>query len=470
MKTVMKKRVVLIMAALLMVLSAGAKKGPKYVFYFIGDGMGTNQVMGAQYYLADVEGFYGIKKLGFTGFPYTGLVVTYSANSDVTDSSAAGTALASGQKTDNNVLGLLPDKKTPVETIAEMAHKKGVRVAIGTSVCIDHATPGSFYGHRPHRNNYHEIGTQLSESGFEFFGGADFHSPYTSDNSDEGNYVQAEKAGYTIARGYNDYKAKAAGSDKMLLLEKNPNSDHYLSYAIDRKEGEMSLADITEAAIDFMMKDPRKGFFMMMEGGRIDQACHANDPGTYIQEMLDFDKAIMVAYDFYLKHKKETLIVITADHETGALALTAGDYRTNMKVLQYQDMSKDAFSAMLEKKGREIGDILTWEEVEAELKQHFGFWDKVRLSQRQTDRLRNTYVETFGMGPGELKEGEYFKVSKLTDAAASILTEAAQINFGVGCHSGSYVPVFAIGAGAEQFTGQMDNTEIPMKIKKLAGY
>ena len=123
-------------------------------------------------------------------------------------------------------------------------------------------------------------------------GGADFHSPYTSDNSDEGNYVQAEKAGYTIARGYDDYKAKAAGSDKMLLLEKNPNSDHYLSYAIDRKEGELSLADITEAAIDFMMKDPKKGFFMMMEGGRIDQACHSNDPGAYVQEMFDFDKAI----------------------------------------------------------------------------------------------------------------------------------------------------------------------------------
>ena len=451
-------------------LSAGAKKGPKYVFYFIGDGMGTNQVMGIQYYQQDIEGKYGFKPLCFTQFPYTGLVVTYSANSDVTDSSAAGTALASGQKTDNNVLGVLPDRETRVETIAEMAHKKGVRVAIGTSVCIDHATPGAFYGHRPSRNDYHEIGTQLSESGFDFFGGADFHTPFTKDNSDEGNYVQAENAGYTIVHGYDEYKQKAATTDKIILFDKEPKSNHYLSYAIDRKKNDLKLSEITEAAIDFMMKDPKKGFFMMMEGGRIDQACHANDPGTYIREMLDFDEAIKVAYEFYLKHKKETLIVITADHETGAMGLTAGDYKTNLKVLQYQDMSKDAFTALLEKKGREIGDILTWEEVEAELKQHFGFWDKVRLSQKQTDRLRNTYVETFGMGPGELKEGEYFKVDKLTDAAAAILTEAAQIQFGAGCHSGSYVPVFAIGAGAEQFTGQIDNIEIPMKIKKLAGY
>ena len=466
----MKKRAILFLTALFIVLSAGAKKGPKYVFYFIGDGMGTNQVMGIQYYQQDIEGKYGFKPLCFTQFPYTGLVVTYSANSDVTDSSAAGTALASGQKTDNNVLGVLPDRETRVETIAEMAHKKGVRVAIGTSVCIDHATPGAFYGHRPSRNDYHEIGTQLSESGFDFFGGADFHTPFTKDNSDEGNYVQAENAGYTIVHGYDEYKQKAATTDKIILFDKEPKSNHYLSYAIDRKKNDLKLSEITEAAIDFMMKDPKKGFFMMMEGGRIDQACHSNDPGTYIREMLDFDEAIKVAYEFYLKHKKETLIVITADHETGAMGLTAGDYKTNLKVLQYQDMSKDAFTALLEKKGREIGDILTWEEVEAELKQHFGFWDKVRLSQKQTDRLRNTYVETFGMGPGELKEGEYFKVDKLTDAAAAILTEAAQIQFGAGCHSGSYVPVFAIGAGAEQFTGQIDNIEIPMKIKKLAGY
>ena len=210
-------------------------------------------------FLQDIEGKYGFKPLCFTQFPYTGLVVTNSANSDVTDSSAAGTALASGQKTNNNYLGVLPDKETRVESIAEMAHNKGIRVAIGTSVCIDHATPGCFYGHRPHRNQYHQIGTQLSESGFEFFGGADFHSPYTDDNSDEGNYVQAEKAGYTIVHGYDEYKQKAASNDKIILFDKEPNSDHYLSYAIDRKDDDLKLSEITEAAIDFMMKDPKKG-------------------------------------------------------------------------------------------------------------------------------------------------------------------------------------------------------------------
>ena len=113
---------------------------------------------------------------------------------------------------------------------------------------------------------------------------------------------------------------------------------------------------------------------------------------------------------------------------------------------------------------------LTWEEVEAELKAHYGFWDNIRLRDAQTNRLRTTYVETFGMGPGELKEEEYYKVDKMSDEATKIISEVAQISWGTGSHSGGYVPVFAIGVGAEQFTGQMDNTEIPMKIKKLAGY
>jgi len=466
----MKRKVSLILAMMLLVFTASAKKGPKYVFYFIGDGMGVNQVMLTEFYLADLEGKMGYNPLCFAGFPYTGLVITNSANTYVTDSSAAGTALAGGKKTNNNVLGMLPDKETPVQSIAEMAHNKGYRVAIGTTVCVDHATPAVFYAHQPSRDNYHEIGIELSQSGFEFFAGADFHTPFTKDNSDEGNYVQAEKAGYTIVRGYDGYKENAKSSDKILMLEKNPKSDHYLSFAIDRNEDEMTLAQITTAAIDFMMKEPKKGFFMMMEGGRIDNAGHGNDAATVIQETLDFDEAIKIAYDFYLKHKKETLIVVTADHETGAMGLSNGAYRLNSKVLQYQDMSEGEFSSYLEKKGREIGDILTWEEVEEELKAHYGFWDKIRLRDAQTNRLRTTYVETFGMGPGELKEEEYYKVDKMSDEATKIISEVAQISWGTGSHSGGYVPVFAIGVGAEQFTGQMDNTEIPMKIKKLAGY
>lgn len=467
----MKRKLSLFLMVMLVAMSACAKtKAPKYVFYFIGDGMGINQVMATQYYKSDVQGSLGWDRLCFTGFPYGGMVVTHSANNYVTDSAAAGTALASGQKTNNNVLGVLPDRKTKCESIAEMAHKKGYRVAIGTTVCIDHATPGVFYAHQASRDNYHQIGTELSQSGFEFFGGEDFHTPFDRKIEDEGNYVQAEKAGYTIVHGYDEYLEKAGSSDKIILFDKNPKEDHYCKFAIDRGEDDLTLSQITTAAIDFMMKDPKKGFFMMMEGGKIDQACHGNDAATVIKETLDFDEAIRIAYDFYLQHKDETLIVVTADHETGAMGLSNGNYRLNSKVLQYQNMSEGEFSAHLEKMGREIGDILTWEEVEQELKDHYGFWDKIRLSQKQTDLLRTTYVETFGMGPGELKAEEYYKVDKMSDEATRIISEIAQISWGTGSHSGGMVPVFAIGVGAEVFCGQLDNTEIPMLIKKIAKY
>lgn len=464
------KRNLTLTVLLFLCLTSFAGKAPKYVFYFIGDGMGMNQVTSTEYFLAHTGGTKpGYASLAFTQFPYSGMAVTISANSYVTDSSAAGTALATGFKTNNQMLGMLPDRKTAVETIAEKAHKKGVRVAIGTTVCIDHATPGAFYGHQPSRDNYHQIGIQLAESGFEFFGGSDFHTPFQRGIDDEGNYVQAEKAGYYIAHGYDEYKANR-NNGKMILLDKNPEPDHYLPFAIDRKDDDLTLEEITTAAIDFMMKDPKKGFFMMMEGGKIDQACHGNDAATAIQEVIDFDNAIKIAIEFYKKHPKETLIVITADHETGAMGLSNGQYAQNPSVLENQKVSEGELSNILEQMGKDKGDILTFEEIEETFKKYLGFGDKVRLSQKQSDRLRSAYVQALGMGLDEKKAEEYYKVDKITDLAIEIMSEIAQISWGTGSHSGAMVPVFSMGVGAEQFTGIMDNTDIPKRIEKIAKY
>lgn len=456
---------------LLAICMVASAKAPKYVFYFIGDGMGMNQVTSTEYFLANTVGNKpGYASLAFTQFPYSGMAVTISANSYVTDSSAAGTALATGNKTNNNVLGVLPDRKTPVESIAEKAHKKGIRVAIGTTVCVDHATPGAFYAHQASRDNYHQIGTQLSESGFEFFAGADFHTPYnTKDENDEGNYVQAEKAGYTIAHGYDEYKANR-DADKILLLDKNPEDDHYLPFAIDLKDDDLTIEEITTAAIDFMMKDPKKGFFMMIEGGRIDQACHGNDAGTVIPEVIEFDKAIQIAIEFYKKHPKETLIVVTADHETGAMGLSNGSYSQNPSVLKNQKASEGQLSVIMEEMGKAKGDILTFDEVMDVFKKYLGFDDQVKLTQKQRDRLLQAYVQTLGMGQDEKKAEEYYNVDNLTDLAYTIMSEIAQISWGTGSHSGAMVPIFAIGNGAENFTGIMDNTDIPKTIAKIANY
>lgn len=461
---------------LLLAVTSNAAKTPKYVFMFIGDGMGVNQVLGTQMYLAELEGRIGVTPLCFTQFPYTGLVTTYSASSGVTDSAASGTALSTGSKTDNNVMGMLPDKETPVQSIAAKAHSQGRRVAICTTVPVDHATPAAFYAHTPSRNDRHVIGMQLAESGYEFFAGGDFAQNYDSEDAsaDEGNYARCENNGYTIARGYEDYRSKAASADKMILFPGKPTKD--LVPRLDRKSGDLYLTEITTAAIDFMMKEPKKGFFIMVEGGQIDYSLHSNDAASCFGEVMDMDDAIKVAYDFYLKHKSETLIIVTADHETGGMSLGNGAYRLALKNLQYQKRTEQGFTDYLGKLQGSDGGPITWEELKDELKDNFGFWDKVQLTRQQESRLQTAYVETFGMNPSygsddsdTGKDTEY-DVSKISDLAVKILDETSQIAWGTGAHSGGYVPVFAVGNGAELFTGQIDNTQIPVLLSKAAGY
>ena len=140
----MKKQRLFLFVAFVLCVCIGFAKTPKYVFYFIGDGMSLNHVLGTQYFLDQEEGKSGIVPLGFTSFPYTGLATTYSASSDVTDSAAGGTALATGEKTVNGSLGLGADQVTEVKSIAEMAKEQGMRVGIATSVTLNHATPAAF--------------------------------------------------------------------------------------------------------------------------------------------------------------------------------------------------------------------------------------------------------------------------------------------------------------------------------------
>ena len=173
----MRKFILTAAALFVMAVTAFAEGRAKYVFYFIGDGMGVNQVNGTETYLAAVEGFIGTVPLQFAQFPYTGFVTTFSGTNGVTDSAAAGTALATGNKTKNGVIGMLADQNTVVNSIAVWAKEAGAAVGVGTSVTVNHATPASFYAHRPDRNMYYEIGKDLITAGFDFYAGSDFASP-----------------------------------------------------------------------------------------------------------------------------------------------------------------------------------------------------------------------------------------------------------------------------------------------------
>ena len=465
-----------LLLSFLLFVSLGFAQQAKYVFYFIGDGMGVNQVQGTELYRGELEGKIGITPIWFTQFPYATTATTFSATNGVTDSAAAGTALASGNKTKNGTIGMKQDQQTDVNSVAVWAKNKGCRVGVTTSVSVDHATPAAFYAHDPSRGSYYKIGTDLYKAGFDFYAGSDFLDPTNKEDksgTSENLYSLAEKNGYTIARGYKDYLKKCKEADKMILFqtEKASEADRTaIPYAIDRTKNDLRLADITRSAINFLSKDLSKGFFLMVEGGKIDWACHSNDAATVFHEVVDMDEAVKVAYEFYSQHPDETLIVVTADHETGGFVLGTGAYKLNLQVLKNQKVSENGFTRILNELRKKYNNNVSWEKVQQALKENFGFWDKVQLSKAQEERLQAKYTETFKGQEAKLEKSEYAQDEPLAAEAKRIIDEIALVGWTSGGHSAGYVPVFAIGAGAEQFQGRIDNTEIPVKIAKAAGY
>lgn len=455
----------------LLVAFAAKAQQAKYVFYFIGDGMGLNQVNTTEMYLGEKQGRIGTEPLCFASFPVAGMATTFSASNSITDSSAGGTALATGVKTYNGAIGVDANKER-VMSVAERAKRAGKKVGVTTSVSIDHATPAAFYGHQPDRSMYYEIALQLPEASFDFYAGSGFLKPArTFDKKDAPSiYPIFEQAGYTIARGLDEYKAKADGAGKMVLMQKEGANSSSLPYAIDRREGDLTLAQITESAIDFLSRDNKKGFFLMVEGGKIDWACHSNDPATMVKEVIDMDNAVRVAYEFYKKHPKETLIVITADHETGGLGLGNSNYTLNLKSLDCQKQSVDLLSRALTDLRKSKGNKATWEDVKALLTERMGFWGELTPTWEQEKMLRDEFESSFVRNKVVFEESLYSKTEPLAAVAKKVLSQMSKLGWTTGSHSAEYVPVFAVGAGSKLFMGKMDNTDIPKRIAKAAGY
>ena len=464
------KRFTYLLFLVLLALSAHAQRA-KYVFFFIGDGMGLNQVNTTEMYLGEQNGRIGTQPLTFASFPVAGMATTYSATNSITDSAAGGTALATGSKTYNGAIGVDPDKQT-LTSVAEQAKRSGRKVGVTTSVSIDHATPASFYAHQPDRGMYYEIAQDMLAAGFDFYAGGGFLKP---DRTHDGRqapsiFPQIEQAGYTLARGVDEYQAKCDAASKMVLIQKEGADPASLPYAIDRRPGDLTLKQITESAIDFLTRDNNKGFFLMVEGGKIDWACHNNDVATAVNEVMDLDEAVKVAYDFYQKHPKETLIVITADHETGGLGLGRSGYTLALKSLANQDNSQEMLSRAITDLRKDKAHKATWDDVKALLSREMGFWTELPISWEQEKMLRDVYEESFVHNHVKFAESMYAKTEPLAAAARQVMSQLALVGWTSGDHTAEYVPVFAIGAGSQAFSGKMDNTDIPKRIAKAAGY
>jgi len=328
------KKILLFLIATLTLASCSKKSNePKYVFYFIGDGMGLAHVSMTRAAIAANEGHIGFADLSFTKFPVATTITTNSATRLTTDSAAAGTVLATGTKTYPGAIGV-DTAHMAIKSIAYDMKEWGRKVAIITSVSIDNATPAAFYAHQNERGMLTEIARELPLSGFNLFISGGFEKP-------AGVIDSLPIYGYTFLRG----REAVLEGDKIVWAEKEGHATNF-AYAIDRTEEDMTLPEVVEKSIEHF-GPCNEGFFIMAEGGKIDWAAHNNDAPAIVRETIDFSDAIQKAIDFYNQHPDETLIIVTADHETGGVTLGRGDrgYETDMKHLFTRDHSKNGDDA-----------------------------------------------------------------------------------------------------------------------------
>ena len=338
-----------------------------------------------------------------------------------------------------------------------------------TTVAIDHATPAAFYAHVPKRNKYYRIGEQLIESEFDFFGGAGFHHPQGKHDDKKVNlYRAAEKQGYVIAHGYEEaVSLQKSDISKMILVQKDDDQGakhgDNLRQAIDRKVGDLTLKQIVSTAIPFLNSRYDR-FFMMVEGGMIDYACHGDDAATAFGEVWDMDEAMRVAYDFYLAHPDETLIVVTADHETGGMALGNSDYTLHLDLLHNQKCSQwiisDLFSQLFKDNKKP-----TWEQVQTIYREQLGFWESVEITSEEEKELKTLYKAACAKKTKDTKT-MYKSINKLGEAGVALLNKKAHVGWTTFAHTAHSVPIFSTGVNAALFSGWHDNTEIVPLIRE----
>jgi alkaline phosphatase len=403
-------------AALLAALIAPAVAAPlgHSAILFIGDGMGPVQIQVAR-------AASGGDRLAMETLPFSGFVTTNSVEGKVTDSAAAGTALATGHKTNNGMIGMAPDGKR-LTTILERAQTMYKATGIITTDSLWGATPSSFAAHSDSRGKSAEIAAQMAASGAQVMMG--FWKDQLLPTSAGGKrtdgrdlIAQMQKAGYQVV--YTRDELKAAHGRKLVgLFEDGPTAP--------------SLSDMVSAAVERLSQDP-EGFFLVVEGARVDWFSHDNDPAGAILAVRELDAAVSSATDF-ARRRGKTLVVITADHETGGLTVMDG---SKLKALADVTMPSSDMAAKLSKERDNVGDVL---------------------------RL--------GAGITDVTAAEADNVRKAQDpsgAIAELISARAGLSWSTGSHTATRVRVFAFGPGAQQFSGDLDNTDIPKRIADSMG-
>ncbi|MFD2923129.1 alkaline phosphatase [Halobacillus naozhouensis] len=420
------------------------QKKAENVILLVGDGMGPSQVSAAAYLKG--KG-YGAGELTMDQFSNVGYARTFSHDNTVTDSAAAATAFSSAHKTDNGVVGKAPktaehsenEDHFNVESVLESAEQAGKSTGLVSTARITHATPAAFASHVENRDNENEIAKQmLLDHDIEvLLGGGKRHFLPKDDGGkreDGKNIIDAaKKKGYEFVDHKEELKNKNA--DKLLGLF---NKSH-MTYEMDRElTEEPSLAAMTKKSLK-VLKDDKDGFFLMVEGGRIDHAGHANFPAANMHETLAFDKAVKVAYE-YAKNDPNTQVIVTADHATGGMSVGAnGTYGFNKDVIRNVKHSAEFMG------------------------------EKVNSERSNIEEVMAKYA---GINDLTKKEKTAIKTSKdAASAIAQVISDRALIGWTTTGHTATNVPVYSYGPQSDKLTGTINNTKIAevisnaMKVK-----
>ena len=430
----------------------GAAKNPKYVFLFIGDGMSYPQFQAAADYLgamadpdymqaepsisqADRKGavLNGPKALNFMNFDVAGSAVTYDSCSFAPDSASTATSIATGHKTYSGMINVDETGTKSYETIAEKLHdQKDWKVGVVSSVNINHATPAALYD-------------------------------------------LAEEAGYKVVKTQAEAEQVTAADGKVLLIDEHLADSDAMAYELDREDNQWALADYVEKGIEVLNNN--KGFFLMCEGGKIDWACHANDAGSTVADTVALADAVQVAMDFAKQHPADTLILVTGDHETGGLTIgyAGTDYDTYLTNLTSQTISYAKFDEEYVAKYK--ANKTPFETAMKDVEKLFGLKmsgsadDKLVLTDYEIQRLKTAYELAMTDYDSDQYTQEqyvlYGTYNPFSVTVTHILNNKSGVDFSSYSHTGLPVAVFAQGAGAENFGGYYDNTEIYTKLASM---
>ena len=288
-----------------------SKQKVKNIILFLGDGMGISHVYAAM--------TTNPRKLSLESFPFTGLSITYSSDNYITDSGAGGTAIACGVKTRNGMIGMSPDSNA-VSSIVEIAHKNGLATGVISTKSITDATPASFIAHTCNRSNQENIAKYFLDGTVDVFIGGGMNFFRNRKDGIDLTY-KLKKQGYNVVYSLDDLKKSNSLKIAGLLADNNMPALSESGTRIGH------LQEMTRKAIETLSKD-KDGFFLMVEGAFIDLEAHRGDLDNIIAEVVDLDNAVEVAKKFAIKNG-ETLIIVTADHETGGLRMVGGSIEKN---------------------------------------------------------------------------------------------------------------------------------------------